>query len=166
MHWRTRIVMDTVLYQVVRLIVHLKHCFWEHWHGMAVDGPLSWSLACLGLKHHHYWWVSLGANKLMDNAFEEALLPNHRRRSAVTWTPLPVRWSREAHRRRASMLVYLYTYTCAWWCHCNLHCVVVVFAENQVNEWMSVSYNLILHCHTLVHCRQVKQWRPNQIRDC
>ena len=44
MHWRTRIVMVSV---------HLKHCCWEHWHGTVVDGPLSWPLACLGLKHHH-----------------------------------------------------------------------------------------------------------------
>ena len=48
---------------------------------------------------------AIGANEFMGNAFEEALLPNHRRRSAITWAPLPAHQSREARQRRASMLV-------------------------------------------------------------
>ena len=64
MDWRTWIVMLTALYQVVSLIVHLMHCCWEHWHDMAVNGPLSCSLACL-------WSTiitgsTIGAHKFMD----------------------------------------------------------------------------------------------------
>ena len=57
---------------------------------MVVDGPLSWSLACLGLKHHNTE-PPIGANKFMDNAFEEALSLNH-----VAEALLPERRSREA----------------------------------------------------------------------
>ena len=67
---------------------------------MAVNGPLSYSLACLGTI---ITGSGIGAHKYMDIA--EALSPNHRHRSAVTRAPLPARRRREARRRRASMLV-------------------------------------------------------------
>ena len=48
---------------------------------MAIIEPLSWPLACL--EHHHLATGSaIGANKLMDDAFEEVPSLSHHRRSA------------------------------------------------------------------------------------
>ena len=70
---------------------------------MAVIGPLSWPLACLE-RRHLATGLAIKANKLMDNAFEEAPSPGHHRQSTIA----PKRRSREACRRGASMLVCIY----------------------------------------------------------
>ena len=51
---------------------------------MAVDRPLSWPFACLGTIITGY---AIGANKFIDNTYEEALLLNHCHRSAVARAP-------------------------------------------------------------------------------
>ena len=53
---------------------------------MAVIGPLSWPFACL---EHHLLatGLAIGANKLIDNTFEEAPSPSHHHQSAVARAP-------------------------------------------------------------------------------
>ena len=64
---------------------------------MVIDRPLSWPLACFGLKLHHLQGRPIGANNFMANAFEKALLPNQCCHSVVTCVP---------EQRRVSMRVY------------------------------------------------------------
>ena len=90
------VVMVTVQY--IKLLysftVHLKHCCWKHWHDTTVNWPLhlpSLTQSAIGMK---------------------ALSPNHHHQCASARALLSVRQSREARRRRASMLVILMYTNC------------------------------------------------------
>ena len=71
-----------------------------------------------------HYSTAIGANKFMDNAFEEALSPNHCREVSLL-----ARRSREARQRRASKLV------------CNI--VTCIRWTEWMDGWMNGLYSIV-----------------------